>query len=394
MQVACVLIRNFPFRVEIERSPSLFGCDVLLVQSIGSKRSVLDTSPSISDVFPGDSLQEALSIHPNAIQCEADPPLYEQRFEGLLDRLEQVSPVVQGSNIIGRAYVGLDGLARMYHGENGLFGALMRAVPAELEPRIGVGPGKFPAAVAASTAHPGEVIVAPVDLGSFLAGHSVDVLPVPVEVRVRLKRLGMPRLRDIARQRVGPMQAQFGPAGRRIWELAQGIDNTPLTPRKHELEITDWVSFPTPIVASETILIAAESLLVRLFDSTEMRGRQARFALLEASIFRRATWQRRVSFKDAVGDSRNALAAIKYALSLTPPPGPIEDLSLTLMGITGRAGRQASLFSEVRKRDQLRESLRQLEARLGRRPPIYRFKEAEPWSRIPERRMVLVEYSP
>ena len=393
MQVACVLIRNFPFRVEIERSPSLFGCDVLLVQSNGSRRSVLDTSPSISNVFPGDSLQEALSIHPNAIQCEADPPLYEQRFEGLLDYLEQVSPVVQGSDI-GRAYVGLDGLARMYHGENGLFGALKRAVPAELEPRIGVGPGKFPAAVAASTACPGEVVVAPVDLESFLAGHSVDVLPVPVEARTRLKRLGMPTLREIARQRVGPMQAQFGPAGRRIWELAQGIDNAHLIPRRHELEITDWVSFPTPIVASETILIAAESLLVRLFDRPEMRGRLARLALLEASIFRRTTWQRRVPFKDAVGDSRNALAAIKYALSLTPPPGPIEDLSLTLMGITGRAGRQASLFSEVRKRDQLRESLRQLEARLGRRPPIYRFKEAEPWSRIPERRMVLVEYSP
>ncbi len=393
MQVACVLIRNFPFRVEVERSPSLSGCDVLLVQSIGSKRSVLDTSPSISDVFPGDSLQEALSIHPNAIQCEADPPLYEQRFEGLLDRLEQVSPVVQGSDI-GCAYVGLDGLARMYHGEEGLFEALKGAVPAELEPRIGVGPGKFPAAVAASTARPDEAVVAPVDLESFLAGHSVDVLPVPVEIRTRLKRLGMPTLRDIARQRVGPMQAQFGPAGRRIWELAQGIDNTPLIPRRHELEITDWVSFPTPIVASETILIAAESLLVRVFDRPEMRGRRARLALLEASIFRRTTWQRRVSFKDAVGDSRNALAAIEYALSLTPPPGPIEDLSLTLLDITGRAGRQISLFPDVRKRDQLRESLRQLEARLGRRPPIYQFKEAEPWSRIPERRMVLVEYSP
>ena len=393
MQVACVLIRNFPFRVEIERSPSLVGCDVLLVQSTGSRRAVLDTSPSISDVFPGDSLQEALSIHPNAIQCEADPPLYKQRFEELLDCLEQVSPVVQGSDI-GRAYVGLDGLARMYHGENGLFGALKRAVPAELEPRIGVGPGKFPAAVAASTACPGEVVVAPVDLESFLAGHSVDVLPVPVEVRTRLKRLSMPTLREIARQRVGPMQAQFGPAGRRIWELAQGIDNDHLIPRRHEVELTDWVSFPTPIVASETILLAAESLLVRLFDKPEMLGRRARLVLLEASIFRRTTWQRRVPFKDAVGDFRNALPAIKHALSLTPPPGPIEDLSLTLMGITGRTGRQASLFSEVRKRDQLRESLRQLEARLGRRPPIYRFKEAEPWSRIPERRMVLVEYSP
>ena len=44
--------------------------------------------------------------------------------------------------------------------------------------------------------------------------------------------------------------------------------------------------------------------------------------------------------------------------------------------------------------ENLKEALRQLQARLGAQPPIYQVREVEPWSRIPERRQVLVPFSP
>ena len=75
-------------------------------------------------------------------------------------------------------------------------------------------------------------------------------------------------------------------------------------------------------------------------------------------------------------------------------PAPLESLAITLSGITGDSGRQESLFSDVRRRAQLDDAVRQLRARLGRRPPIYRIREVEPWSRIPERRRALVAYEP
>ena len=74
------------------------------------------------------------------------------------------------------------------------------------------------------------------------------------------------------------------------------------------------------------------------------------------------------------------------ALSGTVLPGPLEAMNLTLSGLTGEPGRQASLFPEVRQRERLREALAQLEALEGHKP-IYRLREVEPWSRIPERRM-------
>jgi DNA polymerase-4/protein ImuB len=81
-------------------------------------------------------------------------------------------------------------------------------------------------------------------------------------------------------------------------------------------------------------------------------------------------------------------------MDTTVLPGPLEDMKLTLAGFTGESGIQSSLFSDVRKREQLREMMRQLEALLGGKPPIYQVKDVEPWSRIPERRQVLVPFDP
>lgn len=427
MLVACVLIQHYPFSIERERTPFLAGREVLVVQAQGARRTVLDTSPSIKDVLPGTPLAQAQSRHPLALLREADHLRYQQRFEELVAALEQVSPIVEPGEP-GCIYVGLDGLASMYGGGEGLIKALVRSVPAALEPRFGIGGGKFPATVAAITARSGGrregapspgpfgsaqgmlrqaqatsplsghaagmVFFAPPDLQGFLAAHPVDVLPVSWETRQRLRRLGLRALGDIARQQVGPMQAQFGPEGRVIWEMSRGIDPRPLVPRTRKLRCTASLTFPAPTASLETLLLAVERLLRELFNRPELRGRYARTALLQGAVSRRPAWQRQVSFKEAAGSPRAAMPAMKRAFNLFPPPGPLEDLSLTLSDITGEAGKQASLFVDVRKQDQLREVIGQLEARLGARPPIYQFRDAEPWSRIPERRKVLVEYSP
>jgi DNA polymerase-4/protein ImuB len=51
-------------------------------------------------------------------------------------------------------------------------------------------------------------------------------------------------------------------------------------------------------------------------------------------------------------------------------------------------GQQKSLFAEVRNRDHLLEDIKQLELRQGN-PQVFKIKEVEPWSRIPERRYAL-----
>jgi DNA polymerase-4/protein ImuB len=193
---------------------------------------------------------------------------------------------------------------------------------------------------------------------------------------------------------LGPIQAQFGPAGRRAWELANGRDLNPLVPHKAIDAVNEYVTFPAPTVTLDALLVATELLLGRAFARPALRSRYVRMATLEAKVMLGAPWIRGVAFRDAVGGKEMAARTLRATLDGTVLPGPLEDLGLTLSGLTGESGIQASLFSDMRRQEQLREMMRQMEVRLRAKPPVFKVKDIEPWSRIPERRQALVQFDP
>ena len=168
----------------------------------------------------------------------------------------------------------------------------------------------------------------------------------------------------------------------------------PLIPYQPEVEVTEALTFPAPAVTRQEIITAAESLLGRTFNRSEMQGKYVRSVTMESAVLRRPPWTKKLVFKNAVGSKDKALFVVKNAIESASLPGPLEDLSLTLTGLTGESGVQGSLFSNIRRREQLREMMRQLEAQLGCKPPIYQVRDIEPWSRIPERRQALVIFDP
>ncbi len=91
-------------------------------------------------------------------------------------------------------------------------------------------------------------------------------------------------------------------------------------------------------------------------------------------------------------DLKSVVSRIKPFLENYPQPGPVERVGIKITGLGYRSGRQKSLFSEVRARDHLLDDIKQLEFRLGR-PQVFKIKEVEPWSRIPERRYALASAS-
>ena len=179
-----------------------------------------------------------------------------------------------------------------------------------------------------------------------------------------------------------------------MWELANGIDRSPLVPRRTEETVSEWLSFPAPAVSVGVIALGVETLLGRAFNQAGLRGRYARLATLGGQVYCGPQWFQRVPFPEPIGDKSRALFIIKSKLECHPVPGPLEDLRLTLLGLTGGAGRQASLLPELRRIEDLRETIRQIEVWLGERPPVYQVREVEPWSRLPERRHALVQYVP
>jgi DNA polymerase-4/protein ImuB len=337
-------------------------------------------------------LQEARARCKDAVLVEADTAYYQSIFGRILVRLGGVSPVVDAADL-GCAYVGLDGLEDMYGGQARLINALLQSVPEHLEPRLGVSRGRFPAYLAATYAEPGGAYKTPAKLKDFLAPFPVDVLPVSWKVKAGLNSFGLDTLGQIASRPLGPIQAQFGTVGATVWHLAHGTDDTPLTPLRPEPEVSSSIVFPMPAATLEPLLTAIEVLLSRIFSKPEMRGRFARTAVLEGHILNRPSWQRRFIFKTPQGDKANAYSIIKGMLDNLSLPGPFEEVRLTLKDLTGEVGRQESLFQDVRRREQLRETIAQLMVSQGHNP-IYQVREMEPWSRIPERRRALVAFEP
>jgi DNA polymerase-4/protein ImuB len=366
---------------------------VLLANGSGAHRVVVDASPLAKGVVAGMPLSEALSLSKGAVLVEPDPVHYRTLFDRVLDAIEALGADVEEEEL-GQAFVWLSGLTLLHGGEDRLLDALLSAVPAHLTPRIGVGPNKFVAAIAAHQARPGNVAHAPEDLARFLSPLPVDLLPVPWQTIARLRGYGLRTLGQVAALSLGALQSQFGPEGKRIGELAHGVDPRPLTPRRHEEAVTASMAFPDPVGTIGIVLTAVESLLAQLFAQQRMRGRFARVCTIEAPAFRAPAWHRRLVFKEPLSDRTQAFTVITHALQNIPPPGPLEELRLTLTSLTGEGGRQESLFRDVRRQENLKEALRQLRARLGGQAPIYHIREVEPWSRLPERRQALVPFSP
>jgi len=393
LKIACVLVTHLPMKAELRRRPDLWGKPVIIYQVHGSSWIVLDRTPEARGVKAGMTLQKAVSRVKNAEQLEANNAFYQEVFDEIVDVLRQRSDRVEKAEL-GCAYVRLDGLESMYGGEARLITALLDAVPAEFSPRVGVASGKFPAYVAAVSSPGGQVTRVPADVAGFLRDFSIGLLPLSLEDQTRLHEFGFRTLGQVADVAPGPMQAQFGPAGKRAWELASGIDLSPLIPDKREETISEFLTFPSPTITQNAIATAAEALLRRAFARKEIRGRYVRTATIESEIYRRPSWIKEFVFKEPVGSWDAAFFVINNALETVAFEGPPEDMKLTLAGFMGETGRQGSLLTEVRPHDQLREMVRQVEAQGNRVSPLYQIRDLEPWSRVPERRQAMIRFDP
>ncbi len=394
MSIACFLVTHLPVKLELLRQPDLRGRPLLVVTPSASRKVVLDRSAEAKGVAGGMTMEHALARCPEAAIVEADTNAYREAWSRVLDALEQRSPIVEDAGL-GLAYVDLKGLDRLYGGEANLFRSLLGAVPQAHRPRTGVAEGKFAAYAAALHAEPGGAFRVPEDAASFLAPLPVTLLPTSWAVKERLRGFGLESIGAVAALPFSAMRGEFGKEGARLWRLANGREEEPLTPRSHEECYVYQSTFAAPTATLQAIVVALEGLLARAFRDPRLRGRFVRIALLQGHLDGAGPpWSKRVSFREPVGSRDQAIVLLRHALESAAMPGPLESLSLTLTGITGQAGRQESLFWDVRRIEQLDDALRQLEARLGGKPPVYRIRAVEPWSRIPERRMALMPYRP
>jgi DNA polymerase-4/protein ImuB len=386
MKILCILLPHFPLKCELLRHPGLQESTVV-TYAVGSQKLVLDYSPELDSLHRDMPLQQALSLHGDIEIIPADMPHYRSIFNEILDALETKSPLVEGTEL-GEIYIGLDGLHLIYPSNDLLISAVREAIHDAFDARLGMAGGKFLAYLTALHSPPGGYKTLAGNIASFLRDLPCDVLPVSVKSKSKLHEFGLHTLGQIASLRPGPLQAQFGPEGKRIWQLANGQDDTPLLPRSAEETIEESITLPSATVSLAAMLVALEAMLSRAFVKLAPRG----MGIARINVWTRTWvseyWERKIPFKEPAMNTKTAISRIKQIIENSPQPGPIEQLGMKITGVGRQQGRQKSFLPEVRAQDHLLNDVRQLEYRLGG-PQLFIVKEVEPWSRIPERRRAL-----
>ncbi len=312
MKILCVLLPHFPFKCELLRHPDQNEAAVV-TYSVGSQKLVLDYSPGLQGLQVHMPIQQALSLHPGIKVIHADAPHYQSVFDEVLDALEEKSPLVEGVDL-GNIYIGVDGLQMIYPGDDILVNAIREAIPAGLGPRLGIAAGKFPAYLAALYSSPSDYRTLAGDITAFLKDLPCDVLPIALKSKSKLEEFGLHTLGQVASLLPGPLQSQFGPEGKRIWELVNGCDNTPLYPRLTEEVIEDSTILTSVTVSLDVLLMSFEAMISRAFVKLAPRGMGIRRITLWTRSWVAEHWEKTIQFKEPAMNTKKTISRIKQVM--------------------------------------------------------------------------------
>ena len=229
MPVTCALIPRFRLLAAVS-DRGILSRPVALAPEPGAAQLIGEVTPAAErfGLRAGMRMGEALSRCPELALIPPDPERAESSWEEALRNLEGIGAEVE-SDRPGEAFFEAGGLARLW---KGLEGVLERARTALRNARLGAGPGRFCAYVAASRG----AIVSDGGAREFL-----DPMPVSLlcgrlgddeadDLPNELERLGVSTLGRLAGLPRDAVADRFGRLGLRALRLARGGDE-PLRPR-------------------------------------------------------------------------------------------------------------------------------------------------------------------
>ncbi len=146
----------------------------------------------------------------------------------------------------------------------------------------GVAPNKFLAKIASDWRKPdGLFVIRPAEVERFLATLAVGKLPgVGRVTETKLARLGIATLGDLRRLEPARLAAQFGRYGGRLYELARGIDESPVEPNRPTQSISaeDTVERDLRLGEMEPLI---RRLAEKVWAASRKQRRRARTVVLK-----------------------------------------------------------------------------------------------------------------
>ncbi len=135
----------------------------------------------------------------------------------------------------------------------------------------GVAPNKFLAKIASDWRKPdGLFVIQPADIATFLPPLPVGRIPGVGKVTEKvLGQLGVKTVGDLEKLELLALQDRFGRHGLRLYELARGIDESPVRPNRLAQSVSAEDTFESDVLLGET-----EPMIRRLAEKTWSASRK------------------------------------------------------------------------------------------------------------------------
>ena len=388
MPVTCALVPRFRLIAATSGNRETLARPAALAPEPGAAQLIGEVSEPAErfGLRAGMRMGEALSRCPELALIPPDPERADRSWEEALRRLEGIGAQVE-SGRAGEAFFEAGGLSRLW---GGIEGVLRRVRQRLGSVRIGAGPGRFCAYVAAASS--GGIVP------DGRAGEFLEPLPVSLlcgrlgedgeDLPNELERLGISTLGRLAGLPRDAVADRFGRLGLRARRLARGEDD-PLRPRPVREAIAVELELPEA-VSGQQLERSLELLISRLLTHSARRGRTLRTLRLSARLAAGGGWRRQVALRRASADRSCLTDALLPHLTLLPAPAATLRLEAVMLG--PETGEQLSLSSpEEERRRRIAEAVRQTRSAAGA-DSLLRVLEVDPESRVPERREVLMPF--
>lgn len=388
MRIGSVLIQNLAVQVALSADPGIRGQSVVIGGLPFETKPVRDASPeaAASGVKSGMPLHQAYALCPEARFLPCDDKKCEEVSEKVVDILERFSPVVEVQER-GCAYLDVSGI----ESEASLAQELLAAISGTgLRAHLGISSGRFFSWAAAFTSkREVAVIVPPGREKEFIAPFSIDFLPCSAETNERLQMLGIRFIGELSRFPPEALAAQFGDEGVLIYELACGIDQAPLMPRKKPEIIIEGTELDPPATTDIVMLQSCQALLDRLLPKARAGGKVCRELLVKVSFASGELWEKKLPMKDATSSKDVILNRIRAWMEGVRFPAPATDVKLAFW-LAPETGKRLSLWSDDRLRPGLAAVVNELKLRFNYQP-LKKAEEVKPSPILPERRFRLID---
>jgi DNA polymerase-4 len=322
--------------VEQRDNPSLRGKPVIVAWQ--SKRSVVCAASYEARTLGVHSAMPAIRAEhlcPDAIFVPPDFPRYREVSRSVREIFKRHTDLIEPLSL-DEAYLDVT------ENKTGLVTATLvaRTIREQIRQELGltasagVAPNKFLAKLASDWRKPdGLFVIQPADIDGFLLPLPVGRIPGVGKITAeKLANLGAQTVRDLRTLDLSVLDDHFGRYGRRLHELALGIDDSPVVPDRPTKSISVEDTFERDVLLAETEAMIRR-LAEKLWSASRKESRTARTVVfkLQTSEFKILTRSLTLAFP---ASSSEELTDIALKLLERVDLGPRQRYRLVGVGLS------------------------------------------------------------